>query len=82
MMKDTKATTRETPRGRIIGDLTISKVIHEHTEIRSSAESGLTIGNLVDQRVAEMLRSGTVVREIRLEFSEESWTEMLREFLA
>lgn len=70
------ATTRTQDEGRVVGMITVAVVTHEHVEVRDGGHH--SVGQIIDDHLADCAHRGVVVQEVRFEVGEREWPDMAR----
>jgi hypothetical protein len=61
---------------RPVAYMRVTKVIHEHIELRVRESYGETIGGLIDAHIASALEAGDELQSVTFDFAEGQWDEM------
>jgi 3-oxoacyl-ACP reductase-like protein len=67
---------------KVVGGITITKVIKDHQTIVAREGEETTIGELVDRQLSQLAINGETIQDIQLEVNPEYWTEQLARFYA
>ena len=74
-----KTASTASPIGPRIGSLRIAKVTYDHHPIYASPDGKSTIGQLVDDHIAETIQSGAMISSVSLNFETEMEQFQLRD---
>lgn len=74
-----KRVLEETVDGRVIGGLTITKIVREHVPVTMSRDGG-SFGTLVDAHIDAALRRGDEVQSFTVDIDPDYWKTLEESF--